>query len=52
MTSPSLFEKLLILSGESTVPVQLLSENEQLIALLRDESVSQEQALEFVNENY
>jgi hypothetical protein len=41
-----------MLSGESTVPVQLLSEDEQLITLLRDASVSQEQALEFVNENY
>lgn len=52
MSNPSLFEKLLILSGESSVAVELLSVDEQLIELLRDESVSQDQALEFVNENY
>lgn len=52
MSNPTLFEKLLILSGESTVMVSELSADEGLMALLRDESVSQEQALEYINENY
>lgn len=48
----SLFEKLLVLAGETTVPVELLAENAELIELLRNEETSQETAVEFVNENY
>ena len=48
----SLFEKLMILAGETTVSFELLSENEELIALLRNTETSQEDAVEFVNENY
>lgn len=47
----NLFEKLLTLSGESTVPVQLLSEDEALIEFIR-EGATQAEALVFVNENY
>lgn len=50
--APSLFEKLLMLSGETTVPVELLAENAELIELLRKVETSQEDAVEFVNENY
>lgn len=52
MSNPTIFEKLLILSGETTVMVEELSADEGLMALLRDESVSQEQAVAYVNENY
>lgn len=48
----SVVEKMLIVSGETTVPVELLAENEEFMKLIRDETVSQEQAIEFVNENY
>lgn len=52
MFAYTLFEKLLILSGETTVPVELLSENEELLELLRKDETSQEDAVAFVNENY
>jgi hypothetical protein len=47
-----MFEKLLVLSGETTVMVEQLAEDKELIALLRNPSTSQQQALDYVNENY
>jgi hypothetical protein len=47
----SLFEKLLVLSGETTVPVELLAEDAGVITLIRA-SKSQDELVEYVNENY
>ena len=46
-----LFEKLLILSGESTVPVEFLAEDKGLIALIKS-GKSQQDCLDYINESY
>ena len=46
-----LFEKLLVLSGESTVPVQLLAEDKGLLTLIKS-GVTQEDCLDYINESY
>ena len=53
MSAPqlNLFEKLLVLAGESTVDVNLLATDEGLIALIRS-GMGQEACLEYVNNNY
>ena len=43
--------ELMMLSGESTIPVELLAENEELIKLIVAKTPHDE-LLEFVNENW
>jgi hypothetical protein len=50
-TQPNLFEKLLILSGETTIDLNLLAEDLGLITLIKS-GVGQEACLEYLNENY
>lgn len=47
----NLFEKLLLLSGESTIDFYLLTEDEGLKQLIKS-GESQEKCLEYLNENY
>jgi len=51
MPEPSLFEKLLILSGETTIDLNLLSEDLGLMTLLKS-GVGQEACLEYLNQKY
>lgn len=47
----SLFEKLIVLSGETTVMFELLAEDEEVKDLIRA-GKSQDELVEYVNENY
>ena len=47
----NLFEKLLVLSGESTIDLNLLAEDLGLITLIKS-GVGQEACLEYLDNNY
>lgn len=51
MPEPTLFEKLLILSGASTIDLNLLAEDLGLITLIKS-GVGQEACMEYLNNNY
>jgi hypothetical protein len=46
-----LYIEFLALSGESTIPVELLIENEELVEMV-SEKKSHEEILDFINENW
>ena len=48
----SLKNRILMLSGESTIPVGILLEDEDFIEYLTEEKPTYEQALDYLNENY
>lgn len=48
----SLKNTIMMLSGESTIPVYLLLEDEDFLEYLTEEKPTYEEALEYLNENY